>query len=389
MAFPVSPVDGDKAINNGITYIYVGSTQSWVRYYSASPINNLTATTDPTINDNATDGYLESSTWLNTVSGVTFTCVFSDTTTATWVNTSTSTFYFDDWNSLVAEISQTGSTYINKYCVVANANTAPSSGTYVAPNTITSPIFDGGEATYKILAQGVTYSVETQKRTITNPVITSVQNLSLPKPTVAGYYIFITIPPSDGLPIGISLGDIALFDGSAWSKFQSYAQASITVSVGITTETQVAWSKATGSWQQTSGLGYMSGYKTVNSGVTTGTIIAFVVGDNFNMGTVTSPNIPLKAGRTYELRAFTQIVASGSSGARFAFVNVSGGAEISSLAHGISYTTTFTGNAGSQPVAGGFYTPTVDTNLNFKCVSHTGTPELQFESFRIEVKQLK
>jgi len=135
----------------------------------------------------------------------------------------------------------------------------------------------------------------------------------------------------------------------------------------------------------------MSGYKTVNSAVTTGTIINFVVGDSFNMGPITPPGIPLKVGRTYELRGFVQIVASAPAGARFAFVNASGGAEIpnSSLSHGISYTTTFGGNAGSQPVAGGFYTPTTDITLNFKCVSHTGSPELQYESFRVEVKQLK
>jgi len=144
-----------------------------------------------------------------------------------------------------------------------------------------------------------------------------------------------------------------------------------------------------GAWEQMSGLSYMSGYKTVNSAVTTGTVIQFVVGNNFNMGTITSPNIPLKAGMTYKLRGFTQIVASAAAGARFAFVNASGGAEISELRHGISYTTTFGGNAGSQPVAGGFYTPTADITLNFKCVSHTGSPELQFESFGVEVEQLK
>ena len=354
---------------------------------SAPLKNNLVASATPASTDDSSQGYSEGSIWV--YGGTTYTCTSSTEDNAVW-SSSADMFYFDDWSALVTEISQTGTTYINKFAVVSNANNAPPSGTtYVAPNAISNPIVDGGSATYKVLAQGVNYSVTCQTRTVTNPTITSVRNTAVPKPTVAGYYIFTTIAPSDGLSTGVNLNDIAYYNGTTWSKFQSYSNANPTVMVGTSTITQVAWIKAAGTWQQASGLGYMSGYKTVNSAVTTGTIINFVVGDNFNMGTITPPNIPLKAGMTYELHGFTQVVSTASAGARFAFVNVSGGAEISELRHGVSYTSTFTGHSGSQPVAGGYFTPTIDVNLNFKCVSHSGSPELQFETFRIEVKQLK
>jgi len=355
---------------------------------SAPLKNNLTAISEPTVNDDSNDGYSEGSIWV--YSGTTYTCTSATNGSAVW-SSSADMFYFDDWTSLVSAISVDNTTYINKFVTVSNANGgAPSGVTYTAPTAISNPIVDGGSATYKILVQGENYSVVCQKRTVTNPTITSIQNTAVVKPTTSGYYIF-TVAPSNGLPTGVSLNDIAYYDGSIWSKFQAYSNANPIIMVGISTVDQVTWSKAAGSWQQTSGLSYMSGYKTVNSAVTTGTIINFVVGDSFNMGPITPPGIPLKVGRTYELRGFVQIVASAPAGARFAFVNASGGAEIpnSSLSHGISYTTTFGGNAGSQPVAGGFYTPTTDITLNFKCVSHTGSPELQYESFRVEVKQLK
>lgn len=143
-----------------------------------------------------------------------------------------------------------------------------------------------------------------------------------------------------------------------------------------------------GQWCQISGLSYMSGYKTVSSGVATGTIINFVVRDSFNMGTITPPSIPLKAGKTYEIHAFTQIDGSAPAGARFAFVNAVGEAEIVALNHGVSYTSTFTGHVGPQPVAGGFYTPSADIDLKLKCISISGSPELAYESFRLEVKQI-
>ena len=355
---------------------------------SAPLKNNLTASGVPTATDDSSDGYSEGSIWV--YSGTTYTCTSATAGSAVW-SSSADMFYFDDWTSLVTAISVDNTTYINKFVTVSNANGGvPSGVTYTAPTAILNPIVDGGSAIYKVLAQGINYSVTCQKRAVTNPTITSIQNTAVVKPTTSGYYIF-TVTPSNGLPTGVNLNDIAYYDGSIWSKFQAYSNANPTIMVGISTVDQVTWSKAAGSWQQTSGLSYMSGYKTVNSSVTTGTIINFVVGDSFNMGTITPPSIPLKAGRTYELRGFVQIVAAAPAGARFAFVNASGGAEIpnSSLSHGISYTTTFGGNAGSQPVAGGFYTPMTDINLNFKCVSHTGSPELQFESFRIEVKQLK
>jgi hypothetical protein len=211
--------------------------------------NNLTATKAPTIVDDISKGYTVGSTWI--YAGTTYQCTDATSSNAKWVS-STDIFYFDTWSALVAAISVVGTTYVNKYANVANANNAPSGGTtYTAPNTLTDYIVDGGSATYKINAQGTNYSVTCQARTINNPIVTSIMLVAGAKPTAKGYYIF-TVAPTGGLPVGIGLNDIAYFDGSVWSLYQSYARANtVLVANDATGLTQVTWRKFNSTWMST------------------------------------------------------------------------------------------------------------------------------------------
>jgi hypothetical protein len=135
--------------------------------------------------------------------------------------------------------------------VVANANSGPVPGvTYTAPNAVSPYIVDGGAATYKVLAQGTNYSVVCQPRTVTNPVVTSAMITPANKPTIPGYYIF-TVTPTDGLPPGIGLNDIAYFNGTNWSCWQTYSIATAVLVAGTTTNTQVTWRKFNGTWMST------------------------------------------------------------------------------------------------------------------------------------------
>jgi len=138
-------------------------------------------------------------------------------------------------------------------------------------------------------------------------------------------------------------------------------------------------------WCQTSGLEYLVGYKTATTNVSSAIDIAFVVGTT-NMSSVTSPNIPLKNGKVYSINAYVQINSTGLSGARFSFVDSSNVA-ISALYDGICYTAS-SGDIGSQPTAGGIYKPTSDQNIKLRAVSASGTPILQYDTFRIQVIQI-
>ena len=142
-------------------------------------------------------------------------------------------------------------------------------------------------------------------------------------------------------------------------------------------------------WCQISGLAQFVGYKTVDSAVTTNMDIQFVTEVNYNMGTITSPSIPLKANKTYKIHAYTQIDGDGTTaGARFAFVNASDNSVISDLKHGVSYTSTFAGHTGPQPVTGGIFRPLVDVAIKLRVISISGSPKLMFESFRLEIMQI-
>lgn len=211
--------------------------------------NNLTATRMPTATDDISSGYTLGSTWI--YSGTTYQCTDSKASNAIWV-ASTDVFYFDTWTSLVAAISVIGTTYANKYANVANANNGPSGGTtYIGGNSLSDYIVDGGSATYKINAQGANYSVTCQTRTISNPIVTSIMLTAAAKPTIKGYYIF-TVAPTGGLPAGIGLNDIAYFDGTLWSLYQSYSRANtVLVANDATGLTQVTWRKFNGTWMST------------------------------------------------------------------------------------------------------------------------------------------
>jgi len=210
--------------------------------------NNLNATSTPTSSDDISSGYAVGSVWI--YSGTTYTCADATAGNAIWTS-SVDEIYFDDWSALITAISVIGSDLVGKYAHVANANGAPSSGlTYTAPDALTDYIVDGGSAILEVLAQGTNYSVRCLTRTVTNPVVTSVMLTSTTKPTVKGYYIF-SVTPSDGLPTGIGLNDIAYFDGNTWSVYQKYSVASAVLVAGTTTNTQVTWRKFNGRWMST------------------------------------------------------------------------------------------------------------------------------------------
>lgn len=225
--------------------------------------NNLTATRMPTTIDDISNGYVVGSTWI--YSGTTYQCTDATKGNAKWVS-SVDVFYFDTWEALVAAISVVGTTYVHKYANVANANNAPSGGiTYIGGSALTDYIVDGGSATYKINAQGANYSVTGQARTISNPIVTSIMLVASAKPTTKGYYIF-TVTPTGCLPVGIGLNDIAYFDGTIWSLYQSYSRANtVLVANDATGLTQVTWRKFNGTWMSTAeeyiadNIGYQTG----------------------------------------------------------------------------------------------------------------------------------
>jgi len=216
---------------------------------SAPLKNNMTASAIPNASNDSSQGYLEGSLWAYL--GITYICTKSNVGSAVWVSSS-DIFYFDTWASLIAAISVAGTTYNSKYCSVSNANGGASSGiTYVSSTgAVTNPISDGGQATYFINSQGTTYTVTCQIRTITNPIITSIMLTATTKPTVAGYYIF-TVVPTGGLPSGVSLNDIAYYNGSIWSVWQNYATANTVLVAGATIATQITWRKFQGTWMST------------------------------------------------------------------------------------------------------------------------------------------
>ena len=225
--------------------VYTTAEQVKLASLVGEPKSNLNAVSAPTITDDLSKGYSLGSTWI--YNSVTYTCTTDTTGSAVWTS-SADIFYFDTWSDLVTTISATGTTYVNKFATVSNANGGNGSNTtYTAPSAMGNPIVDGGQATYKVNTQGTNYSVTCQARTVSNPVITSVMTVATTKPVVAGYYIF-TVAPTNGLPVGINLNDISYYNGSVWSLFQNYAASNAIVVVGLISATQVAYRKQAGSW---------------------------------------------------------------------------------------------------------------------------------------------
>jgi hypothetical protein len=211
--------------------------------------SNISASAAPSVIDDSSKGYASGSTW--NYLGTTYTCSDSTVGAAVWSNP-TDIYYFTDWAALVAAINVAGSTYVGKFANVTNANTAPSVlvSTYTAPAVITSPIADGNGAVYKVLAMGVgTYSVKLASRPPAAFRVTSIPTGNFVKPVVAGYYIFTTTP-TNGLPAGVALNDIAQLasDNITWGVFQTYANADATIPVGTTATSIVTWRKTNNTW---------------------------------------------------------------------------------------------------------------------------------------------
>lgn len=265
-SFPYSGLTNNQNyVSNGRSYTYNSTSQFWLYDGVAPTKNNLEATTTPTVNDNSSKGYSEGSIWI--YNSVTYTCIESTNLSATWISDA-DIYYFDTWTSAVSAISVAGSTYVNKYISVINANTAPNSGTtYTAPGVIPNPIADGGNATYKILAQGSNYSVYCQKRQIINPIISKVlTSVDSDLPTISGYYTSDSTYVGS-LPSGCQIGDIIFYDGSTWSRFQSFSSCPTVILVGIDTPSQICYRKENGSWKMVVSISDWKVSTLYNSGV--------------------------------------------------------------------------------------------------------------------------
>jgi hypothetical protein len=70
----------------------------------------------------------------------------------------------------------------------------------------------------------------------------SVMTVAAAKPTSVGIHVFL-VTPTDGLPSGVSLKDLAYYDSTTWSVFRTYASAPSTFRVG-----DVEWYKFKGGW---------------------------------------------------------------------------------------------------------------------------------------------
>jgi hypothetical protein len=209
--------------------------------------SNVAASAAPTVTDDSAKGYAVGSSW--TYGGTTYTCNDATVGAAVW-SIPTDIYYFTDWAVLIAAINVSGSTYTGKFANVTNANGGPSAiaATYTAPAAISSPVADGNGAVYKVVAMGVgTYSVILSSRPPAAFRVTSVMTVAANKPTTDGFYIF-QVTPSNALPAGVSLNDVAQLKATVWSVYQSYASADVTVPVGISSTTTETWAKTAATW---------------------------------------------------------------------------------------------------------------------------------------------
>jgi hypothetical protein len=209
--------------------------------------SNVAASASPTVTDDSAKGYAVGSSW--TYGGTTYTCNDATVGAAVW-SIPTDIYYFADWAALVAVINVSGSTYTGKFANVTNANGGPSAiaATYTAPSAISSPIADGNGAVYKVVTMGVgTYSVILSSRPPSAFRVTSVMTVAAAKPTADGFYIF-QVTPSNALPAGVSLNDVAQLKATVWSVYQTYASAEVTVPVGVSSTKTETWTKTASTW---------------------------------------------------------------------------------------------------------------------------------------------
>jgi len=93
-SFPPSPVIGTTFLNSGSGTAYVWNGTSWIDISAAGVgmQNNYTATADPTVSNDGTQGYVLGSTWINTSTGDAFICANTATGAAIWTSVLTGKF---------------------------------------------------------------------------------------------------------------------------------------------------------------------------------------------------------------------------------------------------------------------------------------------------------
>jgi len=142
-------------------------------------------------------------------------------------------------------------------------------------------------------------------------------------------------------------------------------------------------------WDQVGGLTYQHLYRTTDVvGVTVNTDIGFIRGEG-NI-TTSSPDISLKAGKVYWLECFFSISGSSLSNiVEIKWVESSTNISLVNLSDGLSIAVTSNDRIGTQPSAGGIYSPTSDISVKVRFISVTGTTNLDYKTFRIIIKQIK
>jgi hypothetical protein len=165
-------------------------------------------------------------------------------------------------------------------------------------------IWDGMTWRYSVLSIASGNGVNKSTSQIS---VTSIMTVRSAKPTVQGYYIF-SIIPTDGLPsvtTGISLNDIAYYDGLSWSLFCKYVDASATITVGTSANNQVVFRKQNGGWISENGVyGYIRVRCTSNKTVSNKSAIKFdtttlIQGDTIKYDSTTGV-FALSANSNYE-----------------------------------------------------------------------------------------
>lgn len=126
------------------------------------PLNNFTATVNPTVNDDAGDGYSAGSTWYNTVGADLFMCVDATVGAAVWVDTGVD---LSDLGAL-AFLNTVGTTQINDGAVTAakvGSDVATTAGTQTLTNkTVNGVTLTAAGSASNVLREDGTYGAINQ-----------------------------------------------------------------------------------------------------------------------------------------------------------------------------------------------------------------------------------
>lgn len=216
---------------------------------TASVKNNLTATVDPVKGSDSSLGYSAGSIWINTNTGVTWTCQNSAIGAAVWLS-SQNTSYVAGWSDLVNLLTNATISSVGTYVVVNLATGGAVSGaTFAGTSSAYTPstvITDTGSATYYVNADyystgSVNFSVTCQNRVAnsTQLVISAVYTSTTTRATAVTSYgssdfyaIWTVVNASDAGVITANAIMKYMKSSSSWAIYQSFDNAPEVVMVG-------------------------------------------------------------------------------------------------------------------------------------------------------------